>query len=947
LNPDLSGVTVRIPVALSNPRVWLAVVAVALSLSPVVPSAAGAPASTVIPPDWSTPAAFDFAKHTYGRDLVSESCPSATLCVAGDDHGNVVTSTDPTGGSAAWSVTNLDTNGGYIEHVSCGSSSLCVAVDGFGDRIFTSTDPTGGTSAWAETDGLVDSFTNTSDRLQGISCPSASLCVAVDFDGSILYSTNPTGGASAWAKVPIAIGLEFMAISCPSTSLCVAVAWGGQVVTSTNPTGGASAWKVMNVTSAPDYLEQVACASESLCVALDAQGDAVSATDPTGDASAWKTTHIDDTVEQTGRVSAISCPSISLCVIGDGVGNVITSTDPTGDASAWDTADVHGSTGIPGLSCPSTTLCVAIGGTDGKVLTATDPTGAAPAWTASLVDPYVVNESDVPEGISCPSMDLCAVVDSYGNVVVSTNPVGGAATWSSSNVDGSNVLTGISCPTTALCVAVDEAGNVLTSTDPADATPTWTSASIDAANQLASVSCASETLCVAVDNAGNAFASTDPTGGAGDWTATDIDGSVHLNAVSCTPAPLCVTGDQTGQVIVSTDPTDASPTWTPSTPLPVSMFLESVSCPTASYCIAGDENGAVFRSTDPTGGAAAWTQVATDEQGGVFTASCSATSLCAFGDNAGNVFATADPAGSFLASSGIHVGGHTSVSCPSDRMCVAVTSTGYVSLGLNPPSVSLGPVESIGTTSATLTGTVNPNGFDVTDCHFAYGVGTMGGVPYKAPCNVLPGSGTSDVAVSATLTGLLPDTTYEYALYASNASGLTTSTFPSFTTLAYPAPDKHTLTVSLDPAADGNVTSSPAGIECGSICTRAFTTGTHITLTATATHGGFTGWTGGGCSGTGTCVVTLNSDTTVTAHFFFSPPPPPIKCLVATVKGKKLAAAESAIRRGNCAVGRVRKAYSAEVRKGRVISQTPRPGGTRPARTKVKLTVSKGKRPRK
>ncbi len=29
----------------------------------------------------------------------------------------------------------------------------------------------------------------------------------------------------------------------------------------------------------------------------------------------------------------------------------------------------------------------------------------------------------------------------------------------------------------------------------------------------------------------------------------------------------------------------------------------------------------------------------------------------------------------------------------------------------------------------------------------------------------------------------------------------------------------------------------------------------------------FTGWSGGGCSGTGTCQVTLNSDTTVTATF--------------------------------------------------------------------------------
>jgi hypothetical protein len=45
-----------------------------------------------------------------------------------------------------------------------------------------------------------------------------------------------------------------------------------------------------------------------------------------------------------------------------------------------------------------------------------------------------------------------------------------------------------------------------------------------------------------------------------------------------------------------------------------------------------------------------------------------------------------------------------------------------------------------------------------------------------------------------------------------------------------------------------------------------------VTLTASATAGSaFTGWSGGGCSGTGTCVVTMNAPVAVTATFDLMP----------------------------------------------------------------------------
>jgi Divergent InlB B-repeat domain len=77
-----------------------------------------------------------------------------------------------------------------------------------------------------------------------------------------------------------------------------------------------------------------------------------------------------------------------------------------------------------------------------------------------------------------------------------------------------------------------------------------------------------------------------------------------------------------------------------------------------------------------------------------------------------------------------------------------------------------------------------------------------------------------------------------------------------------------TLTVTKAGTGSGIVTSSPAGISCGSTCSASFASGAQVTLTANPADGStFAGWSGGGCTGTGTCVVTLNAATTVTATF--------------------------------------------------------------------------------
>jgi Leucine-rich repeat (LRR) protein len=66
----------------------------------------------------------------------------------------------------------------------------------------------------------------------------------------------------------------------------------------------------------------------------------------------------------------------------------------------------------------------------------------------------------------------------------------------------------------------------------------------------------------------------------------------------------------------------------------------------------------------------------------------------------------------------------------------------------------------------------------------------------------------------------------------------------------------------------GLVTSNPSGIYCGEACTSAFPPGTLVTLTATGLWSlRFMGWEGAGCSGTGTCSLTIDQATTISAFF--------------------------------------------------------------------------------
>jgi hypothetical protein len=160
-------------------------------------------------------------------------------------------------------------------------------------------------------------------------------------------------------------------------------------------------------------------------------------------------------------------------------------------------------------------------------------------------------------------------------------------------------------------------------------------------------------------------------------------------------------------------------------------------------------------------------------------------------------------------------------------------------------------------------------GFTLAAAKAGTGVGAVASSPAGIDCGTSC-SNTFGAGTVVTLTG----TPSPSSSFSGWSSGGCSGTSPcslagngSVTVRAtFDALPAYSLTVSKQ--GPGTVSGSPEGIICGSVCTASYLSGTEVTLTAVPGRGAkFDGWSGGGCSGTGTCRVTLNTTMSVTATF--------------------------------------------------------------------------------
>jgi copper-binding protein NosD/List-Bact-rpt repeat protein len=150
------------------------------------------------------------------------------------------------------------------------------------------------------------------------------------------------------------------------------------------------------------------------------------------------------------------------------------------------------------------------------------------------------------------------------------------------------------------------------------------------------------------------------------------------------------------------------------------------------------------------------------------------------------------------------------------------------------------------------------------------GNGTVGSAPAGISCGTACSAMfTAGTSVTLTATPAAGSVFTGWSGGGCSGTGACTVTITTATTVgASFAPAPVAVTVVRAGLGTGSVASVPAGITCGTTCSASFPSGSAVVLTATPAGGSvFGGWTGGGCSGTGTCTVTPTSATTVTATF--------------------------------------------------------------------------------
>ena len=587
--------------------------------------------------------------------LSGVSCASSIACTAVgnsvDSMGNEMTLAEHWNGTS-WSLQTTPNfpgaRGSELNGVSCTSATACTAVGdiplGFGtQRSFA--ERLNGTSWSLQT---TPNPTGAAGRvLSGVSCTSATLCIAVG------YSTNASGttttladrwNGSSWSVLTTpnrggAPGDNLHGVSCRSASVCTAV--GGYAAT--NPGGtvfverwNGTSWSVQTTPQPSDiwnWFMGVSCPSATACTAvgliLDNQRNGLTLA-MGWNGTSWSVQSTPTPIGSQGSsLSAVSCTSPAECTA---VGTInLPPGPPIPLAERWDgtkwsieaTANTGSNSYLTAVSCPSGTVCIAVGGSF-------SPTGSptlaerwnGTSWSIQATPNPTGAQSSQLSGISCTSPTACTAVGNYTDSTGTQRTLAerwNGTTWSiekTPNPAGATAsgLSGVSCTAATACTAVgeftDSSGTQQTLAEAWSATgwsvQTTVNPSGATASALTGVSCRSATACTAVGN------STDSSGTqttlAESWNGTrwavqttpEPSGAAAggLTGVSCTSVSACTAvGDYTDAHGIQLTLAEGwnGTTWAvQSTPNPYTLtgdVLEGVSCTSASVCTAVGVDG--------------------------------------------------------------------------------------------------------------------------------------------------------------------------------------------------------------------------------------------------------------------------------------------------------------------------------------------------------------------
>ena len=525
------------------------------------------------------------------------ACPSASLCVA--IGGGAETTFNPTSpGSAA--VTTLISSG-ELDWLSCPSTQQCTAL--YSDQSVSATGEVTFNPA-APGRPITAKFPGYPGLLEGVACPTMSMCVAITISGGEL-TFNPTAPG---VPTPVAIdsGAILLALACVSVNQCTAVGDGGIEVTFDPVTPGPRAAAGVDSDYA-DTLLAVACASQTQCSAIDEAGfevtfDPVAPTNPTS-------VQVLQTTTTASELTAIACSSPNECTAVNGLGQAMT-FDPTAPSTPSPSTIDPGQP-LLSVACAAATQCTAAG--DGGEVTL-DPTApsAAPMHDVGL--------GATLDNVTCPSSNQCTATG--GPAVLTFNPTA-PSPMPLTTVGTAFGFTGLACPSVTQCTGVSAFGGEVTFNPSAPALAT--EAILDSGASMQSVACPTTRECAASDiPSGNQ--ATDGVSAHGEMTFDPVTVGTttqavtaplaNLQAIACPSANQCTAVDSSGRAFTF-DP--GHPTAATSTVIDPGHLLIAVACPTTWQCVALDNSGQAIAGspnrpgsweTEPIAGAAAPSAVA-------------------------------------------------------------------------------------------------------------------------------------------------------------------------------------------------------------------------------------------------------------------------------------------------------------------------------------------------
>jgi|SRR5579872_285220 len=333
------------------------------------------------------------------------------------------------------------------------------------------------------------------DSLFGVSCISASFCVAVG-NGSLIGVGGSFGtvaeqwNGSTWSTMNTTDpgpGAGLTGVSCTSPRACVAVGglYNGSVSQTLAEQWNGSTWSTMNTANPPndgalrpndggpflgDTLNAVSCTSDRACVAVGSSynGSVNQTLAEQWNGFTWSTMNTTNRGAFDNLLNGVSCTSARACVaVGSSYnGFVNKSLAEQWNGSRWSTMNTTnpGTNDLLGdVSCTSARACVAVGSV-GSFSDASSQT-LAEQWDGSTWSTMNTTNSGVAynflNGVSCSSPRTCVAVgnNNNGSANQTLAEQWDGSTWSTmatTNPGAADGLFRVSCTSASVCVATGQ-----------------------------------------------------------------------------------------------------------------------------------------------------------------------------------------------------------------------------------------------------------------------------------------------------------------------------------------------------------------------------------------------------------------------------------------------------------------------------------------------------------